>query len=207
VNSYKFQVSDLSIHRNGRELINDVNFNLVSGNCCMVHGANGVGKSTFLRAIAGLRPSFGGSIVLKKDKLDSELVFTDLVCYQGHKSGISLNLTVLDNIYFFASIYKTEPSDLDHLINQFSLNELLNKSINALSAGEQKRVSIVTTFLKKAKLWILDEPSINLDTAGCAALNFAITERLNNGSIFILATHHLDQFKSLATHQLQLGET
>ena len=206
MNSYKFNVTGLSIHRNGHELIKDVNFNLASSDCCIVYGTNGVGKSTLLRVIAGLRSSFSGSISLKNDNLDAEALFSHMVSYQGHKGGVSLNLTVLDNIRFFASIYKTGARDLDRLISQFSLNELLSKSISALSAGEQKRVSIVTTFLKQAKLWILDEPSINLDTAGCAALNFEITERLSKGSIFVLATHHLDQFQSLATHQLELGD-
>ena len=206
--SYNFKASELTIFRDNDALISGLSCNLNSGNCCIISGSNGIGKSTLLRAIAGLRSSFVGSISLSKDDIRiSKEDINNHIAYQGHKIGISENLTVKDNIHFFSGLYNSDLKKTDFFIRQFSLSGLLNRKVDSLSAGEQKRVAIVCAFLKNASFWLLDEPSINLDADGCSALNLFIKQKLKQGSIFLIATHNLNQFKEIGTHQLELDSS
>ncbi len=144
-------------------LLKDVAFTVNSGSILHVRGSNGSGKTTLLKIIAGiLAPSIGDV------KYDGCSIFPyaydykNAICYVGHKLGLNLQLTVLENCYYDLKNTKTK-SEICNLLKIFSLDLLQDKIVGYLSAGQKKRLSLLRVLLTNTKLWILDEPFTALD--------------------------------------------
>lgn len=182
----ELKITDLHLSRGDRLLIKNLNFKLSKGQSLKIEGANGVGKTTLIRAIAGFITPDKGKINFTFDNKD--LSKREQIHYIGHKNGIRTSLTVLENLEFWASFYNTQPS-LMQIAQTYALKSLLHIPAGYLSAGQKRRLSLSRLSMSKRPLWLLDEPTVSLDQQSVKLVANAAQNHIEEGGILIAATH------------------
>ncbi|NBR34215.1 MAG: heme ABC exporter ATP-binding protein CcmA [Rhodobacteraceae bacterium] len=171
------QVSNLSVSRGGRTLLEGVTFDVDTGHALILRGPNGLGKTTLLRTLAGLQKPEAGTVHLPEE---------DAV-YAGHLDGIKATLTVRENLMFWARVFGTQ--SIDRALRTFDLSDLLDRSGGMLSAGQKRRLGLARLMVTGRKFWMLDEPTVSLDQASVAQFADMIRAHLASGGSAIMATH------------------
>lgn len=173
----------------GNVLFQDVGFSLEKGCLLIVKGPNGCGKTTLLKILAGLMIPRYGFVFNGEHEIseDYQQYFAEMQ-FLGHKNALDLDLTVLENMNFYASISNGDDA-LDAVIKFFSLERYLNTPCKYLSAGWQRRVALSRLMLSKGKIWILDEPFSNLDTEMIEITLKMIATFCDQGGIIIMSCH------------------
>jgi heme exporter protein A len=185
----------LTIERGGRLVISDLSFTAEDGTALVLTGPNGVGKSTLLRAIAGLVRPVAGTFRL--DGGDPERALPEDCHYFGHLDGIRTALTVSENIAFWQSFYGHPRtyiggmpySTLDEALVEVGLDQLADLPAAYLSAGQRRRLSFARLLAVHRPVWLLDEPTSALDAEAEANVLRLMNQHLALGGILIAATH------------------
>jgi len=170
-------VKSLSVSRGGISLLQDVDIELKNGQAGILRGPNGVGKTTLLRALAGLQPFDSGKI---------ECSLED-ICYSGHADGVKPTLTVQENLEFWANIFGS-PS-ISEVAEKFMIIDLLNSKAGYLSAGQKRRVGLSRLGLTGRQVWLLDEPTVSLDETSVKIFENIIKDHISEGGCALIATH------------------
>lgn len=170
-------VKSLSVSRGGINLLQDVDIELKNGQAGILRGPNGVGKTTLLRALAGLQPFDSGEI---------ECSLED-ICYSGHADGIKPTLTVQENLEFWANIFGS-PS-ISEVAEKFMIIDLLNSKAGNLSAGQKRRVGLSRLGLTGRQVWLLDEPTVSLDETSVKIFENIIKDHISEDGCALIATH------------------
>ena len=170
-------VTDLGVARGGVPVLDGVSFALGAGEVLILRGPNGIGKTTLLRSIAGLQPPRAGRV---------EAVPESLV-YAGHADGIKAPLTVAENLGFWAQVFGT--TDISAAIEAFGLGPLAGRPAGALSAGQKRRLGLARLLVTGRPVWLLDEPTVSLDTDAVAMFAAAMRAHLAGGGAALIATH------------------
>ncbi|MBB5516231.1 heme exporter protein A [Rubricella aquisinus] len=180
-------VSSLTLMRSGRMIVSDLSFALTPGRATLLRGPNGVGKSTVLRAIAGLMPIASGSVVLNGTPLTDRDAFQDQVLFAGHQDALKPTLTVAENIAFWAHLFG---GDVRAAMQSFQLDEIADRPAHACSAGQKRRTGLARLALAKDRpLWLLDEPTVSLDQATVERVASVIRAHCDAGGMALIATH------------------
>jgi heme exporter protein A len=173
----ELRVSSVSIARGGIPLLEGVSFALRAGGCLVLRGANGIGKTTLLRTIAGLQPALGGEISVGGDE----------IAYAAHADGLKSTLTVAENLAFWAAVYGT--GAVDQALARMNLSELRDRQAANLSAGQKRRLGLARLLVTGRALWVLDEPTVSLDKASVALFAGVVRDHLKAGGAALIATH------------------
>lgn len=173
----KMHISDLTIARGGIPVLEGLSFELSPGQALVVRGPNGIGKTTLLRTVAGLQPPVSGRIELPPESL----------VYAGHADGIKPTLSVTENLKFWAEVFGRK--DYSKAIEAFKLTPLATRPAGALSAGQKRRLGLARLLVTGRAIWILDEPTVSLDTDAVAMFAQAIRTHLAGGGMALIATH------------------
>ncbi len=180
----------LTLFRGDRCLFKGLSFALNPGELLLLKGRNGSGKTSFLRAIAGLLELESGSVVWNEVAVTKEpQVFQNSLVWMAHQVGFKGDLTLLENLRFEASLRPQSSQDLEDVLKRLGLNRLKRLPMRSLSAGQRRRVALARMLLSDAQLWIMDEPVANLDSEGRALVVDLIREHLAADGMVIMAAH------------------
>jgi heme exporter protein A len=180
-------VEDLACRRAGRLVFSGLSFALEPGQIRLVRGPNGAGKSSLLRTLAGLVPVAAGRIVLDGVSPRDADAWSERVAYAGHLDGIKMQFTVAENLRFWADVFGG--GDAGAAIAAADLAAIAGRGVHACSAGQRRRAGLARLLLADRVLWLLDEPTVALDTAAVARLTEAIAAHAARGGMALIATH------------------
>jgi ABC-2 type transport system ATP-binding protein len=157
-----------------------------------LQGANGTGKTTLLRMLAGILP-FQGNITLRGLSLRREgVAYRRSVGWADAEPLYPDFLTGMDLLHFYRDILRPAPGQPEDLTGCFGVSSWLDSRAGIWSAGMCKRVSLLLAFIGRPALILLDEPLVTLDREGVAALYALIAKRhRDEGVSFILSSHQL----------------
>ena len=172
----------LGCERNGRVVFSNLSFTLQPGQCAELRGANGAGKSSLLRLIAGLVPIAAGSLSFG----DSENIPAELHLI-AHQDAMKTTMTVAENLSFWSQVLGGR--GIEAAIAAFRLEALRDDPVQLLSAGQRRRLTLSRLFLAKRSLWLLDEPMTAIDAASQDLLRQHIRDHLGQGGLVLTATH------------------
>lgn len=176
-----------------------ISFSVEAGNLLQLVGPNGSGKSTLLRLIAGLCDIADGSLAL--DGGHEELSIGQQCHYAAHQDAIKPALTVVENLRFWSGFLGG--GNVDGALAAFDLKRLETFPAALLSAGQRHRLSLSRLALLPRPIWLLDEPTVGLDSASLEKLWALIRDHLVKGGLAIAATHVPLPFPG--TEKLDLG--
>ncbi|MEO1918598.1 MAG: heme ABC exporter ATP-binding protein CcmA [Paracoccaceae bacterium] len=180
-------VSNLACFRTGRLIFSNQSFVIEAGEAVMLRGPNGAGKSTLLRALAGMLPS-EGSVILNGIALDKDVDgVQEQIAFSGHLDAIKPQLTVGENLTFWARLF--EGGSVDNAVDQFALAEIWDRPAHACSAGQKRRLGLARLVVSGRVLWLLDEPTVSLDTETTARFADIIKAHCAGGGMALIATH------------------
>lgn len=181
------QAKAVAAFRGERLIFRDLNFNVPAGGALVVTGANGVGKSTLLRLLAGLvRPAAGTVLWDGEDALADLPLHARRVAYVGHLDAIKPGLSVAENLHFAAGAGGRAISEA---LGAMGLAGLAELPARMLSAGQKRRLALARLVLTEAPLWLLDEPTSGLDAGAIGRLGDLLAGHLRGGRIVVAATH------------------
>ncbi len=170
-------LTNLACARGGLTVLDGISFTLQPGQALVLQGPNGIGKTTLLRTIAGLQPPRSGQIIADPDS----------IAYAAHADGLKPTLTAQENLAFWAAIFGT--NDTAPALAAMQLTQLASRPAATLSAGQKRRLGLARLLVTGRPIWLLDEPTVSLDTASTALFVAMITAHLGQGGSAIIASH------------------
>ena len=182
----------LACIRGEMPLFENLSFTLGAGEALQVEGANGTGKTSLLRIIAGLTLPDEGQVYWRGQVIARRRVeFNAQLAYLGHHLGLKQELTVAENLRLAAAMQGVSDARgrLGPVLAEVQLTDKADLPVRVLSAGQKQRVALARILLLGAVLWILDEPFTALDVAGVALVSALLGEHLARGGLAMLTSH------------------
>jgi heme exporter protein A len=176
---------DLTCERGGRIVFRNVSLSLKPGQLMQLTGPNGSGKSSLLRLIAGLNEAQVGSVALEGGEAD--LTIGQQAHYVAHQEPVKSALSVSENLSFWRDFLGG--GDVDDALEAFDLSRLASYPAGLLSAGQKRRLALARIVLVPRVLWLLDEPTVGLDTSSLDRFVKVMAKQLDDGGMIIAATH------------------
>ena len=170
-------VTDLAVGRGGVPLLAGVSFVLRPGRALVLRGPNGSGKTTLLRTVAGLQPALAGTVSGAEER----------IAYAAHADGLKAALTVTENLAFWAAVFGQ--SEIAPALAAYDLEGLAARRAGQLSAGQKRRLGLARLMVTGRDIWVLDEPTVSLDTASVDRFASAVRAHLARGGMALMATH------------------
>lgn len=200
----KLNASGLTLFRGDRCLFKNLSFALNPGELLLLEGRNGSGKTSLLRAIAGLLELESGSIHWDGAAISQQRqVFQNSLVWMSHKVGFKGDLTLVENLQYESRLRPQSSADFDDTLKQLNLRRLRRLPMRSLSAGQQRRVALARMLMSAAPLWMMDEPVSNLDSEGRELAVHMLDKHLSDGGMAIVAAHQ-DIKLDAPTHKIQL---
>ncbi len=202
------QVQGLSCVRGDRCLFSKLDFPLSRGELLYVHGHNGCGKTTLLRALCGLVLPDEGDILWQGESIRRlREDYTREVLYLGHLNGIKGDLTGVENLRISAALdgHGVTENEAWNALERIGLHGHEDLPTRVLSQGQKRRVGLARLLINRSPLWILDEPFSALDVGAVELLQLVIREHLEKGGMVILTTHQEVELITDNVRQLKLG--
>ncbi|MBL1293467.1 MAG: cytochrome c biogenesis heme-transporting ATPase CcmA [Thiotrichales bacterium] len=203
------QVSGLFCERGDRQLLDGLSFSLESGRLLHVRGANGAGKTSLLRIIAGLLLPTAGEVLWqgKPTKQQREIYHSELL-YLGHLDGVKGDLSCIENLRIDNELLSANASEDDMLaaLEKIGLRGFEDVYSKQLSQGQHRRVGLCRLLMSRAKLWVLDEPFNALDVKAVALLVGLIEAHLERGGMALLTTHQDVPLSRERVNEITLGK-
>jgi heme exporter protein A len=173
----ELRVDQLAVARGGVTVLEGVSFALPEGRGLVLRGPNGIGKTTLLRTVAGLQPAMAGAVSAG----------ADAIAYAAHADGLKATLTVTENLSFWAAVYGT--AQVEDAMAQMNLLDLRDRQAANLSAGQKRRLGLARLLVTGRPIWVLDEPTVSLDTASVALFGDVVRGHMSRGGSVLIATH------------------
>ena len=180
----------LTCIREDRLLFDDLSFSISAGDILQIEGANGSGKTSLLRILAGLTQPYSGDIHYNGIAINkcSEEFHSDLL-FLGHLPGVKGEMTSSENLDFYFKLHGLNIDDCEKTLSEVDLYGFEDAMAGHLSAGQHRRIALARLFESTAKIWILDEPFTAIDKAGVKKLEQLFLSHVKNGGAIILTTH------------------
>jgi len=200
------QATNLQCERDERMLFRDLSFSILPGTVTRVEGANGTGKTTLLRILAGLNDAWSGELLwCGKSRNWHREEFLRNVLYLGHRPGIKALLTPMENLRALVAARRpVSDTVLRQALSGTGLDGFHDVPCRRLSAGQQRRVALARLLIADEPLWLLDEVFTAIDARGVSAIEALLQQRAAEGGAVVVTTHHDLQLPGMRS--IKLGE-
>ncbi len=183
------QCENLLVQRGGRTVLKDLSFEVAQGTVTGLLGPSGCGKTTLIRSVIGVQTIRSGRLTV--DGLPAgHRELRRRVGYASQGASVYLDLTVRENVRYFATAVGAPASDVDRVIEEVDLGRLAGQLTGQLSSGERSRVSLAVALLGNPRLLALDEPTVGLDPVLREQL-WSLFARLAKSDITLLVSSHV----------------
>lgn len=188
-NSPYLYANNLSCTRDYRILFSGLSFAVKAGEILLVEGDNGSGKTSLLRILCGFREPDDGSISWCGETVPHSQYYADMA-YVGHADGIKKELTVLENLKLHLALGAPGRMSISAALSKVKLSGYEDTLVQALSAGQKRRLSLARLLMTHTVLWILDEPFTSLDKVGISLIESLMLEHCAQGGMIVMTSHH-----------------
>jgi len=202
--TFRLQGTDLSCIRDDRILFEGLSFELVSGQVLLLEGKNGSGKTSLLRILCGFREPDAGQVLWCGEAIDDSQYYADMA-YVGHLDGVKKELTVLENLKVSLALGQSGQYSIQQALIKVHLTDYDEVLVQALSAGQKRRLSLARLLITKNSVWILDEPFTSLDKQGIALIETLMSEHCASGGMIVLTSHHDIELHDVAVQRINLS--
>jgi len=176
--------------RSERTLFEDLTIQLLPGNIFQIVGENGAGKSSLLRILVGLLKPTSGEVIWNRQSIERNSIhYHQSLFYLGHATGIKQDLTVHENIIYSLNRVVYTATDLQFVLQMWSLTAFEHVICRRLSQGQRQRVALAILTLSRKQLWFLDEPFSSLDIEGTSYLLQLFQQHSTTGGSIVFTTH------------------
>ena len=181
-----------------KKALDNVSLNIKKGELFGLLGVNGAGKTTLIKILCGLTRKTSGNITINDFNLDKDIdKIKEIIDISPQETSIANNLSVKENLEFFANIYNNNDTNIiNEIVDIFNLKEVLNQRAKTLSGGYKRRLSIAIALISKPKILFLDEPTLGLDVFARREL-WTIIKKLQKNITIILTSHYLEEIENL----------
>ena len=185
--------SRLACRRGDRLLFRGLDFQLQAGQIVWLRGANGSGKTSLLRLLAGLSTPAEGSVTWDGTPLrQAGAAYLKSLCYVAHANALKDDLSALEALQFLARLRdpSSDAAACTEALRSVGMHSRRHAAVRTLSQGQRRRVALARLQLdRQASIWILDEPYDALDGEGCAMLDAALSAHARRGGAAVLTSH------------------
>lgn len=188
------------------EVLRDVSLACAPGQCIALIGPNGCGKTTLIKCILGMVLPTSGNIFFKQKNIARDFHYRHDIGYMPQKGRYPDNMTIGQVIEMIKDMRMTKDVLDEQLIEDFGLNEILDKRMRTLSGGTTQKVSASLAFLFNPQVLILDEPTAGLDPLAAEILKDKIIAENKKGKLVLITSHLLSELDDLITHVVLMQE-
>ena len=181
-----------------KKALDKVSLEIKEGELFGLLGVNGAGKTTLIKILCGLTKKSSGEVMLGGFNLDSDMdKIKQIIDISPQETSVANNLTVRENLEFFANIYNKEnKSIVDNIVEVFNLEEVLDQRAKTLSGGYKRKLSVAIALISEPKILFLDEPTLGLDVFARREL-WKIITKLKGKITIVLTSHYLEEIERL----------
>lgn len=181
---------NLTLVRGERCLFEGLDFAVTTGELLILEGRNGCGKTSLMRAIAGMLSLETGEVFWnEKPVRQQRQEFHGSLVWLAHRTGLKGDLNMLENLHFERALRQQSAGDAESVYRRLGIERLKKLPLRSLSAGQQRRVALARLLLADVPLWMLDEPFTNLDREGRKLVMELVEEHLASGGLCVMAAH------------------
>jgi ABC-2 type transport system ATP-binding protein len=185
-------VTGLTVVRGGRTVLDDVTFSVARGTVTGLLGPSGCGKSTLMRSIVGVQVVARGTVDVLGEPAGSKSLRRS-VGYVTQAPSVYADLTVRENLRYFAAVLGAPSSDVDRVVDEVGLTTHIDAITGRLSGGQEARVSLAAALLGTPQLLVLDEPTVGLDPVLRRDLWALFARLADNGTTLLVSSHVMDE--------------
>ncbi|WP_168073391.1 heme ABC exporter ATP-binding protein CcmA [Caulobacter sp. SSI4214] len=184
-------IQELAISRGERRLFSGLNLTLRAGEAAVLVGRNGAGKTSLLRAVAGLLRPAEGSIAFEtaEGPIEADTARAEQLHMLGHQDGLKSSRTAWEELRFQTLWTGGTEESARAAAQRFDLPRLLDLEVRRLSAGQRRRLALARLAASPRSLWLLDEPMAPLDAAQRKAFGAVMAEHLAAGGMILASVH------------------
>ncbi|WP_205718274.1 ABC transporter ATP-binding protein [Actinomadura sp. WMMA1423] len=186
------RVRDLRVVRGGREVLRDLAFDVPRGSIVGLLGPSGCGKTTLMRALVGVQIVRSGEVTVLGEPAGSPAL-RRRVGYATQTPAVYADLTVTENLRYFASVLRAPRSDVARVIDEVGLGRSRHQSASTLSGGQLSRANLAVALLGAPELLVLDEPTVGLDPVLRQELWELFRELADRGATLVVSSHVMDE--------------
>jgi ABC-type multidrug transport system ATPase subunit len=190
--SYAVAVDGLRVTRGGREVLHGLTFTVPRGSVVGLLGPSGCGKTTLMRAVVGVQIVQSGSVTVLGSPAGSKAL-RRRVGYSTQDPAVYEDLSVRQNLRYFASVLGAPKSDVDRVIDEVGLGDARDQLASSLSGGQIHRASLAVALLGSPELLVLDEPTVGLDPVLRNELWELFRELAERGATLMVSSHVMDE--------------
>jgi ABC-2 type transport system ATP-binding protein len=200
--AHRVELRNVSSGYHGKRVLDDVSFVVEDPAIYVVLGPNGAGKTTLFRTIAGILAPSSGTVQVDGVDIARREARTQLQ-YLSHIDGMPDALRVEDGLMFYAGVQGANQGDVDRVVRLLGIEELRHRYFAELSQGQKKRVSIARVFLQERGIYLLDEPTSNLDPKLAREIRDLVLG-LSRNDLVLYSSHNLFEAKEIGKYVLAL---